>query len=555
MEKESSQNLFRNPYFLIILLGFLVYLPSLFFNFTYLDDNVLILGNYHFLRNISNIFEAFKQQVFPIQSSPAFYYRPMLTISYMLDAQLGELSLFRYHLTSLIIHLINSCLVFYLLKKLNYKKNISLFFSVIFAIHPVLTQATAWLPGRNDSLLALFVLASFIFFVKFLESEKIKHFLLHVLFFASALFTKEIAIFLPILIIVYFCLIYKEKLLWHHKLKFIFGWIFIFLIWFILRRSALSTGIPKETNIFEMIKSVFAGLPALVQYIGKIIFPFNLSVLPIIKDTTFVYGIIAIILLILGLIFSKTKRFNFIIFGLIWFLMFLLPSFILPKDPAFSDFIEHRLYLPLFGFIIVLLELNLINKLVDKPKKLMAVGVSVIIVFSIITLIHSQNFKNRMNFWQNAVKNSPHLPLAHRNMGAMYYLEGLFDKAETEYKESLELNPYEQMVYNNLGLIYMNSDRFQEAEEEFKKEIEINPYYDTVYYNLGLLYYKQGKFEQAEALWKKTLELSSDYIDAHYALMVFYYEQKDFEKAIFHAQYLQKIGVQLDPEILKVLGL
>ena len=554
MEKESSQNLFRNPYFLIVLLGFLVYLPSLFFNFTYLDDNVLILDNYYFLKNISNIFEAFKQQVFPIQSSPAFYYRPMLTISYMLDAQFGDVSSFRYHLTSLIIHLVNSCLVFYFFKKLNYKKNISLFFSIIFAVHPVLTQATAWLPGRNDSLLALFVLASFIFFIKFLELKKIKYFFWHLLFFALALFTKELAVFLPILIILYFYIIHKQGLSWKNKWKFIFGWIFIFLIWFILRQGALSGGIPKETNIFEMIKSIFISLPALVQYVGKIIFPFNLSVLPIIKDTTFVYGIIAIILLILGLIFSKNKRFNFIIFGLFWFLIFLLPSFIRP-DPIFSNFIEHRLYLPLIGFFIMLLEIDWINKLANNSKKLLIWGTLIIIIFSIITLIHSQNFKNRMNFWQNAVKNSPHLPLAHRNMGAMYYLEGLFDKAETEYKKSLELNPYEQMVHNNLGLIYMNTNRFEEAEEEYKKEIEINPYYDTVYYNLGLLYYKQGRLSEAEALWEKTLELNSDYIDARYALMVFYYEQKDFEKAVFHAKYLQKIGVQLDPEILKTLGL
>ncbi|UCD55136.1 MAG: hypothetical protein JSV93_06410, partial [Candidatus Omnitrophota bacterium] len=169
------------PILLIACLGFLVYSQTLFFDFTYLDDNVLILGNRKFLSKLSNIPQAFRQDVF--FSYEDAYYRPLLTISFILDAQLpfalypspkpspqrgegrvrgrGEQGKgFSYHLTNIVIHLLAACLLFLLLIKLKYREGLAIFFSLIFTVHPVLTQAVAWLPGRNDSLLAVFIFSS-----------------------------------------------------------------------------------------------------------------------------------------------------------------------------------------------------------------------------------------------------------------------------------------------------------------------------------------------------------------------------------------------------------
>jgi tetratricopeptide (TPR) repeat protein len=333
-----------------------------------------------------------------------------------------------------------------------------------------------------------------------------------------ALFTKESVLLLPALIILYFYTISKESLPKKHKWKIIFAWVLVLIVWILLRQAALSEGSMKQTSIFEMMRSIIINLPGTIQYIGKIIFPVNLSVLPIVKDTTFIYGIVAIILLIIALIFSKNKRYNFIIFGASWFLLFLLPSLIRPDTAIAADFIEHRLYLPIAGFLLILMEIDWIKNLAENKKRLIIVGGLILIILSVITLIHSSNFRNRMNFWQNAIKTSPHSPLAHRNMGAMYHLDGFLDKAEREYIEALKLNPAEQMVHNNLGLIYMNQGDFTKAEGEFLKEIEINPYYDNVYFNFGLLRYKQGRIDDAAILWQKTIELNSNYLDAYSAL-------------------------------------
>jgi protein O-mannosyl-transferase len=93
------------------------------------------------------------------------YYRPMMTISLILDAQIGGASPFIYHFTDIVIHLLASCLLFLFFKKLNYRKDLSFFFALIFAIHPVLSQAVGWIPGRNDTLLTVFILLAFIAFI------------------------------------------------------------------------------------------------------------------------------------------------------------------------------------------------------------------------------------------------------------------------------------------------------------------------------------------------------------------------------------------------------
>jgi tetratricopeptide (TPR) repeat protein len=306
----------------------------------------------------------------------------------------------------------------------------------------------------------------------------------------------------------------------------------------------------------DMIRSMF-DLSAVVLYVGKMLLPFNLSVLPISQDSSLIYGVVTLAIVLVFLIFTKNRRYGYILFGASWLILFLLPSFVF-SDP--SRFIgvalyEHRIYLPLIGFIILLMETDLVRNNIDIKKKGLVLGLLIIIAFSAMTFIHCRDFKNRANFWESAVKTSPHHPLAHRNLGAMYYLDGNLDKAEPEYKKALELNPYEPMAHNNLALIYMRKNRLKEAEQEFTKELKINPYYDNAYFNYGLLCARQGRWGDAAALWKRTLEINPDHIEACEYLALYYYDQGDFHLARHYVAELQKRGIQIRPEILKALNL
>ena len=125
-----------------------------------------------------------------------------------------------------------------------------------------------------------------------------------------------------------------------------------------------------------------------------------------------------------------------------------------------------------------------------------------ILILSIITFRHSGNLKNRVNFWQNAVRTSPHSFVAHINRGQAYRLDGFFDKAGQETLKAIELAPEKPVGYNVLGSLYMEKNMFKEAEIEFKKTLAIDPLYADARHNLGIAYFKQGKLKELKELLK-----------------------------------------------------
>ncbi len=528
-----------NPYGVIALAGFLLYFRALFFEFTFLDDNELILGNFHFLRDLANLFRAFGEDVFlsPLDA----YYRPLMTVSLMIDAQLGGTGPLVYHLSNVLIHLAAACLLFRLLTKLKYRCDLSLFFSLLFAVHPVLTQAVAWVPGRNDSLLTVFVLAAFSLFIDFWRTTRRKFYFEHLLFFALALFTKETALVLPVICALYWGIFRRVKK--GLVLPVTAGWGAVTAVWFLARRAAFTN--PPETSFYDISTSVAQSLGAVVQYIGKALFPLNLSVLATIEDTTFVYGILAIFLVVVLLGTTKDKRWGRILFGLAWFLLFLLPSFVRPDPNVLADVLEHRIYLSLVGIIIVFLETGLVKVLDFRRRPVLVGGALLILTFSALTFWHSGNFSDRLRFWEGAASTSPHHPLAHRNLGAMYYLDGRLIEAEAEYDRARALNPAEPMVHNNLGLIYAQRGEPERAEAAYKKEMEINPSFSNTYFNLGLLYYSRGRVEEALALWQEALQHDPSYISAYKALAQHYLQVEDSAQAEIYLTELERRGVQV----------
>lgn len=556
--KNKYQEIFLDswhPFLWIASLIFLVYSATLFFNIVYLDDNVLVVDHYAFNKNLGNIPAAFEEDIFRTPQEKGSFYRPMLRLTFMLDAQLGQGAIiFMSHLTNLLLHILAACLLFILLIKLKIKKETALVFSLIFGIHPLTAGTVAFISGRNDSLLAVFIFPALWFLVDFLQTYRRKALFWHLTFFTLALLTKETAMVVPLICAAYAVIFLGIKRIrnnYKQYLYLIIGWAGIFVMWLLIRSAVLNNFIGNSD--YHIPLSIYKNLPVLIPTVGKIFLPFDLSVFPILQDMAMLYGIIALVLLLTWLIFSQNKNYRLIIFGSAWFGLFLLPTLITPMDTT-PNFSESRIYLPMLGFIFIFLGMgrirffNFINK-----KIILILSLLLIIVFSSITIYRNKYYKNKVNFWRNAVETSPNFAFNHNNLGAMYYLDDNFDKAEVEFEKALALNSNEKMAHNNLGLIYLDRKEWKKAESEFKKELEINPGYDLALFNSGLLYYQIGKKDEAENFWKKTLEVNPNHPDAWRNLAILYYEKKDLAQAVEFAKEAYLRGVQLPSELVKLL--
>jgi len=501
------------PYLVIVVVGFLLYSHTLFFDFTYFDDSTLILDKVAVLSNIHNIGYIFTSDVF--LSSPKFYYRPFLNLSFMLDAHLGGVLPFFYHLDNILLHCLAAGLVFYLLTKLIKKRPLAFFLSLIFLVHPVLVQAVAWVPGRNDSLLAIFGLAAFITFLSFLERPRLAAYLGYLFFLLAALFTKETAVALPLLVIFYFLFIDSGRTTRTDKWLMVGGSAVAGFIWFLMRHFALG---GETTNYLSAGRDIIQNAGAVVMDIGKLVFPVNLSVLPVLEDSSRIFGWMVLFLLAFAWWRSRHIRYNYVIFGIVWFLLFLLPSFI--RLNGLPDFLEHRLYLSLIGFLLVLAEFDWVKNWDFTKRSGKIAAAAILLILAAITCWHSSSFSDRLTFWQEAAKDSPHSPLAQRNLGVMYYFIGDNAKAKNAYSRALQLNPQEPMAHNNLGVLYLEQKNWSAAEKEFTEELTVNPGYDKALLNLGDVYYHENRWTDAGRLWTAALSVNPEYSDAYERLLI-----------------------------------
>jgi len=496
------------PYAVIFILAFLLYGQTLFFNYTYLDDNTLILDKYTVLSDFRNVGTLFSTDAF--FSGNKLYYRPILNFSFMLDAQAGGQAPFIYHLDDILLHIIAVGLIYLLLRKINLKKPLAFFLSLFFLVHPALTQAVAWLPGRNDSLVTIFSLLAFLVFLRFSQTGRLSAYLGYLALFFVALLTKETAVLLPLLVIVYSLTLGRaEKITGRDRWLIIFGSVAVGFIWAILRKLALGT---TKISLGAALTSIFHNLPDAFIMSGKMILPFNLSVLPVSLDSYYWLALIAWVLLIAAWLLSKRKRGAYLIFGAAWFLIFFLPPFLVSNGAPY--FLEHRLYLPMVGFLIMLGEIDWLKDL-DWSRRRVLLGASAVLLFlSIITIVHSQAFSDRLTFWRTAVKDSPHSPLAQRNLGVMEYFVGNFSGAAADYQKALALNPNEAMAHNNLGVIDMNNKDYVSAVAQFKQELAVNPGYDKAYLNLGDIAYLNNDLTNALIYWQDAARANPDDAEA-----------------------------------------
>ncbi|MBS1688277.1 MAG: hypothetical protein JSS96_06100, partial [Bacteroidetes bacterium] len=138
----------KYPAILLILAIVLVYAVSISFGYTELDDSIFIRQYHEYNENLSNLVTSFHRGVF--DATQDVYYRPLFLDSMILNYAISEDNIAGYHLVNILMHIIAVLLLFKLFKKLNISELHAFILCLIFAIHPVLSQAVAWIPGRND---------------------------------------------------------------------------------------------------------------------------------------------------------------------------------------------------------------------------------------------------------------------------------------------------------------------------------------------------------------------------------------------------------------------
>lgn len=563
------------PIFLIISISTALYSNTLNNGFVY--DDALVIVNNAFIKDIHNLsgLLRFEKDYYPL--SGEISYRPVVTFTYFIDYALFGLKQWGFHLTNLLLHAINSILLYAFLNlffkpsrgnehlhALKLHSNTPLLITLLFTTHPILTEAVNAISFREDLLTFTFYMAALNLhavranIITISRSSSAFLYIASCLLYILALFSKEMAITLPLIAYCYEWL-YKDKnntraILFN---SYIIGYTFITLVYLYLRHEYFYNPFyrfynPMEGNVVigGFIERTLTLPWILSTYLKLSLFPMSLSadyaVHPIrhISDSSFLISFVTIFFILsAALIMAKGRR--EITFGILFFIITLIPVYnIIPLDHPFA---ERYLYLPAAGFAMAV-GYSIYHLFTFRVRYKIQRGIIFILLFVILcayfTLVIKRNkvWRDEYSLWSDTVKKQPS-SLAYLNLGVVYQNNGLLDEAAKQYKMAIRLDPKNALAHNNLGLILLNKGQLDGAVSEFESAIRWKPDYAEAFNNLGAAHMKQRNYDEAIRAFKSASQLKPGYSKAHFNLGVCYYETGQSDEAIFQFRTV----LELDP--------
>ncbi len=525
-DSKISGNIFFDkhwPFLWIFIIGLMLYGRTLNFGFSPLDESNLILERIEWYKDVSNLPSLFSKGVFNNKNMGEQYYRPVLMLTFMTDTLIGNGSPKVYHLTNIILHIIASILCFLFFTRLLQSRRNAFLITLVFLVHPVFTHAVAWIPGRNDTLMAIFSLACFIFFIDYLKYKKWHQLVLHYVFLFLCLLTKESAFVIILVLAIYYWL-FSEKKSCHCVSFYLLSWLMVGVAWVILKNSVIKT----EVNfaLFDYKKIFIDASQALFIYIGKIFFPFNQAVLPTVKGTTIIIGVLVTIGLGFIILKYKVSGYRKVIFGLAWFILFLGIPLLLATFDGMGLHYEHRMYVPMIGFLLFLSCLNI------KIPNLTSWLVILIILFFIKTILRFQVYRDSMSFTNAAVEESPNLPMSYNLRGAEFRKRNRLDLAEADFSSALKIDSLYLYSLFNLGALYNEQGKPGMALKVLNRGLKKDSLNVGALYARGNTYFDLNDFRYAISDYSKCIVLYPQYSKAYNNRGNSYSNLRQFDKAI-----------------------
>jgi tetratricopeptide (TPR) repeat protein len=507
----------------VALVTFIVYLPALHNEFVYWDDNLYVFEN----PNIRSLDAAFFQWAF--LEFHVSNWHPLTWISHAVDYAIWGLNPLGHHLTNIILHAVNTALVVVLALKLlefvreqsalketgSFLNNRMILIAagatgLLFGIHPVHVESVAWISERKDLLCALFFLLSVIWYANYVSYKTYKTYMLTLGFFVLALFSKPMAVTLPVALLILdwypFNRIRSPRKAWGsivEKLPFIFLSLFSSLLTLLAQREGNSMApldfVPLSTRLLVAVQS-------LAVYIQNMLLPLNLIPLyPYPKDVSlFSFKYASTLLLVMGAtaicaVLARKRK----IWLSVWsfYVIMLIPvlGIIQVGNQPMAD---RYAYLPSLGpFLLAGAGVAWISEKAFREKRrgLFITGATIIIALllvcclSILTVRQTAIWRNSISLWTYVIEKEPErIPLAYNNRGMVFYKAGMFDRALADFDQAIGMDPEYAKAYYNRGSTYDTMGQLDKAIVDYRKTISLDPYYYEAHYFLDQALKKTG---------------------------------------------------------------
>ncbi|HLM84253.1 MAG TPA: tetratricopeptide repeat protein [Candidatus Bathyarchaeia archaeon] len=532
-ERNSVFNLkefISNNRKIFILLFFLVLIT--YFNST---GNEFVSDDVGAIKTNPNI--AYLEGVF---SSPAGIIQRSL---YFFDAFTFGLHPSVFRITSnLIFHIANTFLVFVLLNIISKRKPLAVFAACLFAIHPILTEAVVWISASPYVQSTFFALLSIITYILFKNAANWKKYLPFILFLA-ALSCQQAMIVIPLLFVLYELIFEKNGIRWKRLMPYLLVLAICITIFMPQAFQRRDGSIPESNGVIVKYYNPLIQIPIVISsYFKLTIWPSALSFFPV-ENMSYVhatgrqYALYLSFFIILGIIlWLSWKKNKSIFFWLSFFLISLIPTHL----PIKTNWIlgERYVYFGSVGlFAIIACFFDWMLKMYPRHKNFIhIVFATILIAFSIRTIIRNRDWKNELTLYIATQKTSPSGSLVYDELGKAYCRQGDDEKAIEAFKKSIEINQYDPYPHYDIAMLYSKNGQPDLAFEELKKTIALSPNSAPAYHYLAVLYEGRNEKDLAISGYMAAIDKDPKFWKAYWNLGVLYYNAGDYQDALTSMQ-------------------
>jgi tetratricopeptide (TPR) repeat protein len=529
------------PVVVLIAINVSVYAPLGHYDFVSYDDPAYVSENPHIAQGLT--WPAVK---WALTAGYCANWHPLTWISHMLDVQAFGLNPGYHHLTSFLLHMLTTLLLFGVLVRMTGAPGRSAFAAALFAVHPLHVESVAWIAERKDVLCGFFWVTTLWAYLAYVRRPRFGSYLLVTFSFGLSLLAKPMAVTLP------FALLLLDA--W--PLKRIPGLleanvpakeapgadpkpsVRMKLVVEKLPLVAMSAASCIATYVAQEQGTAISGLVAFplvlrlenmlisyVAYAGGMLWPVRLAALYPYPPSYPVWAMAgaALILAVVSLIAIRTlRRYPYLFVGWFWFLGTLVPVIGIVQVGVQSR-ADRYTYLPLIGLFIVVAwaGYDLLARSSGLGRRLAAIAAGLVV------LACAARARDQLHYWQNGitlwtqaleVATGADSCRAHNSLGLVLKDQGRLDEAAAHFAEAVRLKPDFAEANHNLGLVLAQQGRFDLAVAPLAEAARANPRDAELRSNLGFALSNLGRGSEAIEHFEQALRLQPDLAQVHNAL-------------------------------------
>ena len=472
--------------------------------------------------------------------------RPVANVSFAANYVWGRNHLAGYHAVNIIIHAAAALALFGLIRRTlrlpviepglaDSADFVASSAAVLWAVHPLQTEAVTYLSQRTESLMGLFYLTTLYCFVRGIGSPDNRRAWhgLAVLACAAGMGSKEVMVTAPLVVPLYDRAFVAGGLLAALRARLGF-YLALSGTWVVL--AGLMMGMGARGVGFELGVSpaqyALTESCAVLNYLKLALWPAPLvfdygshAATSLAQVWPCVLLLAALVTAALALLWVRPKTG----FLLAWPFLLLAPtsSFV---PVALQPMAEHRMYLPLAA-VAVAVAVLLASLHLRKPW--------IVVLFfgaalGAATLQRNATYGDEIELWRDTVKKRPANERALTNLGAALLKNNRVDEARVPLARAVELNPRNPEALTNLGFLHARDGKLADAIDCFERTVQLEPGLATAHYNLGCVLLKTARIADAGKSFARAIQLNPDYGDAHNNLGIILAAGGRFEAAVGH---------------------